>query len=1063
MVQYPKSIRISTISDTITVIDKSSVSSYIINHPEPKTVRDQFKFALDSQRGLWLDFGYTNHLVKINLYNKLIFYLELPKKNTYQTMLIDASNHVWAMCYDEQSIIGYKVTGHDGQVTHFKEVRYQYTLKQSTEVCIYSGKYATEFSLDNEGKEWNDETFTNLFLDLKAEDNSLNLIQIKTQDSMTYLAGDKFITGYKTHAEYQDITIIENYNRKTGVIQSINLKGSGYSVRLKAFNDITVVSLETGIAFIPKDSVMGSGFVAYRNKPQQVDFMFSDNSWRYTLPDSLVFINVDYSDDSSYELLRFAQNKWEKVYGAKNAALLGYNALDNEAYIVEYSSSGANLVRLKINTGKIERLMKMDYSHPLIQIKNNPSLITLSDMYLITKDRLEKSKIMAWVNFFSKYPLIDTNMQKGIFYWYSVSNIVNIYEKQYFIRTHHVVHSRENGSWFFHNDYTKPNLLVEKDEDQLNVEIPSLIYAAKADSVILKPNWLRCLQDRNGVTFIAHEKKSGENYYLQVSELLNGKLKQKSSDLKIFGASDKLPYIDDYRRISNNLLSIHCADTLFYYLENKWNSVSLKKYLKYGIFINSTMIDNSLYLCFERVLIKHIDENTFYDFSFKDGLPARLWGIHSPNGKDIFLLCDEGIVQFIEPKHMVRVDLQDALAIDKDSIVSLKSNPIIGPSYNRVVFKVSFLGSMYPEESKLHYRLLGQSDTWTTIPYRKDIQYDKLSPGRYSFEVFGIDNHGSISAIYHLDFKIKPFWYQSIWAYLSYILIGCSLLWAIIKWRSYSLITKNRTLELKVEQRTAALHAEQRKIKDSIEYASLIQQSILPQQAQLIEAFKQHFVIWKPRDIVGGDFYWLHTLDSGEIFFAVIDCTGHGVPGALLSMTVNALFDKLIKVMNMHEPGEILTTMHQEIGTTLHQDLDHTQQDGIEIALIRIDKAAKKLCFSGAGLHLLHYSLNGLEHVRGDRYGLGGLKWHQELAFNEVVIPYKEQSRIYLYTDGIIDQPQVDKTKIRRFGHPKWLEFIGTIAEKPLSEQQESCLELLDGMLAFHEQRDDITVIGIGL
>jgi len=139
------------------------------------------------------------------------------------------------------------------------------------------------------------------------------------------------------------------------------------------------------------------------------------------------------------------------------------------------------------------------------------------------------------------------------------------------------------------------------------------------------------------------------------------------------------------------------------------------------------------------------------------------------------------------------------------------------------------------------------------------------------------------------------------------------------------------------------------------------------------------------------------------------------------------------------------------------------QQDGIEIALIRIDKAAKKLCFSGAGLHLLHYSLNGLEHVRGDRYGLGGLKWHQELAFNEVVIPYKEQSRIYLYTDGIIDQPQVDKTKIRRFGHPKWLEFIGTIAEKPLSEQQESCLELLDGMLAFHEQRDDITVIGIGL
>ena len=272
-------------------------------------------------------------------------------------------------------------------------------------------------------------------------------------------------------------------------------------------------------------------------------------------------------------------------------------------------------------------------------------------------------------------------------------------------------------------------------------------------------------------------------------------------------------------------------------------------------------------------------------------------------------------------------------------------------------------------------------------------------------------------------------------------------------------------METTVELRTLELKERQQRIQESIEYASLIQKSILPQREELIQRFRQHYVIWKPRDIVGGDFYWHYENEAGETFFAVIDCTGHGVPGALLSMTVNSLLDKLVKDGGICSPAEILTRLHREIGAALRQTEAKTQQDGLEIALIKINPQSQTLTFSGGGLHLLHYDpeSKATNHLRGNKHGLGGLKWHAELVFEELQVPYAEKQRIYLYTDGILDQPVAEAEKPKRLGSVAWLEFLGSIAALPMEEQETSCNELICRMLACHEQRDDITVVGIEL
>lgn len=263
------------------------------------------------------------------------------------------------------------------------------------------------------------------------------------------------------------------------------------------------------------------------------------------------------------------------------------------------------------------------------------------------------------------------------------------------------------------------------------------------------------------------------------------------------------------------------------------------------------------------------------------------------------------------------------------------------------------------------------------------------------------------------------------------------------------------------------LEEEKKLILDSIEYASLIQKSILPPANLLKESFPDNFVLWKPRDIVGGDLYWLHKIpDSSLVLFAVVDCTGHGVPGALMSVAANSALDRIVKDMGITTPALILEELHKNIGSTLHQESEKTQQDGMDISLIKLDTATRKITFAGAVHQLLVYRAEAKIMLRfaGNRQSIGGLKWKQTISFQQQEHTFSAGDVLYLYTDGMVDQRCLsDGAKLKRLGNLGWQEFLLGLAIYPLEDQKQRISSLLNDMLSHEAQRDDICVVGLML
>lgn len=262
-----------------------------------------------------------------------------------------------------------------------------------------------------------------------------------------------------------------------------------------------------------------------------------------------------------------------------------------------------------------------------------------------------------------------------------------------------------------------------------------------------------------------------------------------------------------------------------------------------------------------------------------------------------------------------------------------------------------------------------------------------------------------------------------------------------------------------VKAKNLELEAEKKRIMDSIQYASIIQRSILPPQQALEGVFSEVMVIWKPRDIVGGDFYWMHQ-GTSELHFACVDCTGHGVPGALMSIAASSALEQIVGVKRITDPSLILHELHRIIGESLHQNMDSAIQDGMDIALIRYKEG--KVSFAGAKQSILIYSpyQKTLTRVRGNKSSVGGLRWQQETDFNTVELDFAHDSSIYFYSDGITDQPTGNGRKLGNVGFQKLL--VG-LAGKDLKSQETDLQDYLEGILEFGDQRDDITIIGLKL
>jgi serine phosphatase RsbU (regulator of sigma subunit) len=286
--------------------------------------------------------------------------------------------------------------------------------------------------------------------------------------------------------------------------------------------------------------------------------------------------------------------------------------------------------------------------------------------------------------------------------------------------------------------------------------------------------------------------------------------------------------------------------------------------------------------------------------------------------------------------------------------------------------------------------------------------------------------------------------------------------------RSYADIMEienyRQNLEQKVIERTAEVTQQKeiieqinRDLTDSIRYASSIQESVLPEVPKIKTHLSDFFVFFSPRDIVSGDFYWF-THHNGKTVIAAVDCTGHGVPGAFMSMLANVLLNQIINIEGILEADEILNHLHQRVRLALKQAETHNR-DGMDLALCVYDSRNKTLSFAGAKNPLIYIQNNEIFEIKGDRYPIGGEQKETERFYSRHSFSIENSTCVYLFSDGFPDQ----------FGGPENKKFLGKrlrelfleIHHLPFSEQHEKLRQTFEEWKGEgRKQMDDVLVIG---
>lgn len=258
------------------------------------------------------------------------------------------------------------------------------------------------------------------------------------------------------------------------------------------------------------------------------------------------------------------------------------------------------------------------------------------------------------------------------------------------------------------------------------------------------------------------------------------------------------------------------------------------------------------------------------------------------------------------------------------------------------------------------------------------------------------------------------------------------------------------------------INAKNQKIQASISYAKTIQQAVLP---RLDEIAKKHpiFLIFRPKDVVSGDFFW-HTTVDNYLFFAVVDCTGHGVPGAFMSMIGIRLLDEIIKQNKITEPVTILNKLENLVQISLKQKITDNAE-GMDVCLLRISESnannERKIVFAGAKRPVIYFekNRNKIHLIRGARRGIGGI-YSYKVGFHQDEFILQNGDIAYLTSDGFTDQ---HNTYRKRFGKKQLIETLEEIANLPMNEQAAFLENKLDNYMKNCEQRDDITVLGVQL
>jgi len=252
--------------------------------------------------------------------------------------------------------------------------------------------------------------------------------------------------------------------------------------------------------------------------------------------------------------------------------------------------------------------------------------------------------------------------------------------------------------------------------------------------------------------------------------------------------------------------------------------------------------------------------------------------------------------------------------------------------------------------------------------------------------------------------------------------------------------------------------AQHKSITDSINYAKRIQHAIIPTEDEIRSHFKESFVYFKAKDVVSGDFPWLFKNEK-YIYIAAIDCTGHGVPGAMMSLIGNLLLKDLVNKKDI-DPATLLYDLHWGVVKTLKQDAEGNKAaDGMDVAMCRIDLESKEVQYAGAHRPLYHVRKGELEQYKGDKYPIGGNQYEGKNSFNNHIIKIEKGDQIYFFSDGFTDQfGGPDQLKL---GPKRTRELLVEYTHLPMKEQRIKVKETFENWQGETRQIDDVLLIGI--
>jgi len=248
-------------------------------------------------------------------------------------------------------------------------------------------------------------------------------------------------------------------------------------------------------------------------------------------------------------------------------------------------------------------------------------------------------------------------------------------------------------------------------------------------------------------------------------------------------------------------------------------------------------------------------------------------------------------------------------------------------------------------------------------------------------------------------------------------------------------------------------------VTESIDYSSRIQRSLLPPDDSLSDKSADHFVVWQPRDVVGGDLYWLRKCRGGMLL-VLADCTGHGVPGAFVTIIATGALDRALTEFPEGEPATLLARMNRHVQTALSQDDGKGESDdGLELGICRLDDAGASLTYAGARFDLWH-GLPGeaIETLRGDKSGIGYIHIDPDQRFTAHELPVRPGERFYMSSDGMIDQ--IGGERRRALGKRRIREFLAETSRETMTEQRRHLLDAFADYQGNENRRDDVSMLG---